>query len=556
MEFNADLFKAGPQSLFERATANLSKAISAPTRKAGVGVVLSDLKIRTKERELIPFTPNVVQHKYLDLLQPGWTQDTIRLAGVRDIILKARQEGITTLFCMLYLMDTLNQPYTHTVVIGNDAENTEKIFQMVQRAFNALPADKRPHSKHASKREFYWPEIDSSYYVGTAGDRDFGRGLTVNNVHCTEVATWPDAKSILSGLLQAVPASGNACLETTAKGVGNYYHTEYELAQEGESNFTPRFFGWPELPEYQTQPPPGWAPTEDEIAYGKVWNLSLEQLCWRRGKVKELKGDMPQEYPICPEEAFLSTGHHYFNNEKLVELRNECPTELPIQKVHKTLATLRRKELIIYEPPKKGRMYVLGADTAEGIDDEGNHDYCSADVLDFETLEQVAHLHGRWDTHDYGIMLANLGKWFNMAWLIVERNNHGHAVLNSILHSTDYPRMTPEDPYHGLYYHREFDQTKRMRVRRPGWPSNVQTKFFALDALASWVEEEEIGLNNRASIREMMNYVKLPGGKAEAQKGQKDDRVISLAVIAGAMAQRRKPSAPKSSKTVKAGGWA
>lgn len=509
-------------------------------------VRLDDLVIRTKEKELVRFEPNQVQVKYLDELVPRWREGHYEMRGLREIILKARQFGFSTLIEALFFCVTVNEPNTTTVVMAHDAETTEKLFRMVRLFYEHLPPHKKPRSQYASRREFYWPDINSSFYIGTAGATDFGRSSTINNLHCSEVAFYPDAETLMTGLLNAVPESGNVFLETTANGVGDFFHEEFERADSGESTFTSRFFAWFEHPEYRRDPErapkakPGEEEEEDRLRH--AYGLSDEQIAWRRWKLREpgMGPKFRQEYPSNPKEAFLSSGNPYFDRDALDRMLESAPAPIDVE-IPERFPLLRkyRTSLQVFRAPEPGRLYVIGADTAEGITDEGDHDYDSADVLDAETEEQVAHLVGRWDPHEYGLILADLGHWYETALLAVERNNHGHAVLGSLIHSAHYPPMSDADP-HGLWFHAEFDERKRVKRRRPGWPTTPKTKFFALDTLATAVCDDDVRVNSRRTIGEMMTFVKLPGGKAAGENGRHDDCVISLSIAHAACRLRPK----------------
>lgn len=269
---------------------------------------LTDLKIRTKEKEVVRFTPNGVQEKYLAEIAPGWKGEQVALRGQREILLKARQFGFSTLILALYFLDTIQNPHTQTVVIAHDADSTERIFQMVQRFYNSLPEDQKPHKKYANRREFLWDEIDSYFFVGTAGSGEFGRGGTINNVHGSEVAFWPDAESIVSGLFNSVPSDGNIILETTANGMNNWFHDEYQNAKKGNSAFTPRFYGWWEHAEYRRAVPAGFRADAEEEKLARQYGLDEEQLAWRRAKKLEQRSKFVQEYPANAQEAFVSSG--------------------------------------------------------------------------------------------------------------------------------------------------------------------------------------------------------------------------------------------------------
>ncbi|HTE19602.1 MAG TPA: hypothetical protein VK689_14635, partial [Armatimonadota bacterium] len=119
---------------------------------------LSDLKIRTKDRRLVSLVPNAVQALYLDELLPGWRADPTGLRGKREILLKARQFGFSTLILALFFLDTLNTPQTQTVVVAHDLESAKRLFGIVQRFYYSFPEDRSPRARLANQREFYWPE--------------------------------------------------------------------------------------------------------------------------------------------------------------------------------------------------------------------------------------------------------------------------------------------------------------------------------------------------------------------------------------------------------------
>ena len=517
---------------------------------------LSDLRIRTKDKRLVPLEPNAIQSGYLDTLCPRWREGDLQLQNAREIILKSRQFGFSTLILALLFLDTINTPHTQTVVVAHDMDSTLRLFGMVQR-FYAHLSQPKPRARYANRREFFWPDLDSSFFVGTAGNGEFGRGATISNVHASEVAYWPDGEEVMAALLQAVPPHGNVFQESTANGVGNYFFSEYERARSGNSSFTARFFPWFAHAEYTVR---GQMPeagirtlavehlladttshvptplTEDESQLRELYNLSDGQLLWRRLKMREpgMKHKFVQEFPANPREAFLSSGTPYFDLEKLdalaLQLGDSCFDPLPLEVPDRFLNLRRhRAALQLWSAPETGHAYVIGADTAEGIGEYGDHDFDSASVWDAANGEQVAHLHGHFDTHLYGLMLAELGFWFNTALLGIERNNHGHAVINAVLHSAHYPEAV-RDNSTGLYLHQEYDEKRQPRERRPGFPTTSASKYLILDELASTIESEDFHPRSRALVADLMRFVHLPGGKAGGQPGTHDDRVMDAAL--------------------------
>lgn len=301
-------------------------------------VTFDDLRILTKKQELIPFKPNEVQEAYLDEIIPLWREGIIEPQGLREIILKARQFGFSTLIEAVLFLVTINTPNTTTLVVAHDGETTESLFQMCHTFYENLPDNKRPRTKYSSRRELSWPTLHSRMIVRTAGvKRGPGRSLTVQNIHCSEAAFYANPK-VFTALLQTVPAHGNVFIESTANGEsgdGKVYHDEYKRAcgeeiagyEDAEpSPFEPRFFAWYESSEYEKDidPDEGFERTAEEtsivIAHDLDERFGAEKtdrkLCWRRAKKSEpgMGSLYAQEYPSNPEEAFLVSGQRFFTD--------------------------------------------------------------------------------------------------------------------------------------------------------------------------------------------------------------------------------------------------
>lgn len=266
-----------------------------------------------------------MQEQYLDDLCPGWRDGVIEVKGLKEFILKARQFGFSTLITALFFLQTINTPNTNTLVVAHDAATSEELFQMVHRFWQNLPEEKRPRSKYNSRRQLYWPGINSRFLVRTAGARaGAGRGLTIHNLHCSEVAFYTNRK-LFTGLLQAVPAGGNVFVESTANGEsgdGAVFHEEYQKAKAGDSAFTARFYAWWQHEEYEAKPEPGFTRNEEETSLASRLDLDGQfrrervdrKLQWRRNKRSEpgMGALFAQEYPSDDREAFLVSGSRYF----------------------------------------------------------------------------------------------------------------------------------------------------------------------------------------------------------------------------------------------------
>lgn len=503
-------------------------------------VTFADLKIRTKGKQLETFVPNEVQAKYLDKLaeeNPSfrWREDIYVLRGLREDVLKARQQGMSTLWLALYFLDTINTPLTQSIIIAHDAQATQKLFKIIHRFYEHLPPSKKRPKKYSNKTEIEFSDIDSGIYVATAGSKGVGRGGTINNVHMSERAFWPNGDEVEMGLMEAVPMDGNATRETTANGLNEYYDERVEI-RNGKSDFMGRFFAWFENPEYAVEEGVPLELTEEERSLRKLFQLSDAQLRWRRSKNRSRKQreKFDQEYPETEAKAFLSSGNGYFDNEVLnvlsVQLQDKVFDPIAFE-VPERYANLRRESewLRVWELPQPDRVYVTGCDPSEGIRDWGDHDFFSSSVWDAETGVQVAELHGHFEPHYSGLLEAELGFWYNTALTGVLRNNHGHAVIAAMLYTANYPEAL-HDNSTGLYLHQEYDEKQQPRERKAGYPENKVTKYFILDELADAIENGYFHPRSRELVAEMMRFVKLPGGKAGGEGKAHDDRVTDAAI--------------------------
>ncbi len=114
--------------------------------------------------------------------------------GQRNIVLKARQMGLTTWVAARFFLKTITQPGTLTLEVAHTQEAAEEIFRIVHRFLDWLPDRLREgplKTSRANVRQIVFPEMDAQYRVVSAADRNAGRGLTVQNLHCSELARWP-----------------------------------------------------------------------------------------------------------------------------------------------------------------------------------------------------------------------------------------------------------------------------------------------------------------------------------------------------------------------------
>lgn len=239
-----------------------------------------------------------------------------RTGKVRALILKGRQQGCSTLIGGRFYHLTTMARGIRTFILTHEDAATQNLFEMVNRYHEHCPVFVKPSTGAANAKELYFDKLDSGYKVGTAGTRGVGRSSTIQLFHGSEVAFWPNAESHAAGVLQAVPdePGTEVILESTANGIGNFYHQKWRDAENGEGEFIAIFVPWYWQEEYRKAVPEGFVSTEEEREYARLYGLDDEQLAWRRNKINELKDPalFKQEYPATAAEAFQMSGHDSF----------------------------------------------------------------------------------------------------------------------------------------------------------------------------------------------------------------------------------------------------
>lgn len=271
------------------------------------------LKIRTKDKGLQSFFLNDAQ-KYIHHRLEQQIKET---GKVRAILLKGRQQGASTYVGGRFIHKTTHNKGVRAFILTHDGESTNALFEMTERYYENLPKFVKPTVSAANAKELHFGVLDSGYKIGTAGNKAVGRGQTIQYFHGSEVAFWLNASEHTKGIMQAVPdAEGTEVVwESTANGVGNFFHEQWKLAEKGLSEFQAIFVPWFWQSEYRKKLPEDFLVTEDEQKFVDQYGLDNEQLFWRRMKVAELTTDgvdgnkaFKQEYPMNAAEAFQVSG--------------------------------------------------------------------------------------------------------------------------------------------------------------------------------------------------------------------------------------------------------
>lgn len=274
-----------------------------------------NFQIINKEGEIVPFIFNPIQTKYYPLLRERYNKE---LEGIRELVLKARQHGISSLIEAIFSVDFLiaDKPIS-SVVLAHKKDATLKLFNKVKFFIESacrkqgielddlLETNNRDEMRNKSN--------GATFFIATAGSKVGIRGTTLQNVHFSEVSFFGDTdiitaeETVLATLQTIKLGTGKVFAESTANGFGNWFQLEWQRAIHKQSNFYPTFFSFKENPEYTDN----WI-EKKKLEFPSEYKFQVE-------------------YPLTPEQAFLSSGNTFFDQETLHWLQKEIKRE-PIEK--------------------------------------------------------------------------------------------------------------------------------------------------------------------------------------------------------------------------------
>ena len=506
--------------------------------------------IRTKEEMIVPYQPKPLHTRI-------WLDDELGA----DIILKARQLGISTLTVLEFLAYLLFVDGFSGLIISEDERKAKQLLQIAWLALDMLPEQYRVPLKYGRDnyiiteapiyktvngvRKRVGGGRGSSLYIGTAKNFTSGRGLTYHAVHMSELAFWPaeadkDASDVLAGLEEAVPDKPGAIIriESTANGLGNVFHVKVQNARMKQGRYRFHFYPWWFAidDEYRKPVREPLELTEDELrlvemakrVYG--FTLTREHIQWRRDKIIDKttphSGEMFwQEYPEDPDSCFLATGSGVYQHiqPQLFHIRKRLEGEFAQYERDR-----HGVECHYWKHMRPGYQYVIGVDMSEGEKEKSDfHALVLGEVREDQRFEECVTAQGRVSAPTFAQVIMELAHEFNGALIAVERASKGFSVLDILMEQQD------SGPYnYGLYYHLDFDQMAGKESKIPGFRP---TKPARDAAIQRWGTDLTSGLyvpHEPLVIGQALAFQHNPRtGKAEAPKGSYDD-LLNAAFIA------------------------
>ena len=512
------------------------------------------LKIIDKSGREVPFTMNQIQRRYYEeLIKKYWKpyllpngKEVHRLQGVREVNLKARQFGLSSLICAILLHDTIFFPGTRTWLFCQDDDASKTMLEeRVKFYFNSInrqdPLIVLPTPDKDNTKELVFATIASKISCRSPGQsqhvsRKKGRSITLRNALLSELEEWPYADELIQGLDPALnDPSTNIFIESSPNLRGSYFYRFYQMGKDPDTGWNSRFWPWYLHDEYQStinsiaehdQIKASLTEDENDLIehVRETWwlELSMEQIKWRRrtkaSPTLATKGPMAfkKEYPEREDDCFETTGASVFTDPDYTLAQLTCAERTAIP----------------------GRIHSIGVDVADGA----GGDYSVITVIDAVTREQIyqwrSNLVSSTDLH-----LQVYEVWKKYPGVVfIETNGIGRATIAkarsdmTIVTNPDGQNVPLCVDWDSFVHagHRTYDGM-------PTLSEKSTTIYLLRGAILEAVQFYSDALNNRESvvglrigsesiIQEMPDYQNLPGGKLGAPAGSHDDAIMSLSV--------------------------
>ncbi len=470
-------------------------------------------KIRDKFNRLVPLILNDVQKR----VGEAEAEELEKYGNARIYILKGRQGGISTDQQARSLHRVWRAPGASALTLAHSREDTDKIFQITRRGITNFPRDLLPRMGRSESKEVIFPGIDSRFWTGTAGAKRVGRGITLTRFHGSEFAFWDTPVPTLNSVAPAmIPQGSVIVLETTPDEFESGAHTFWNEAVAGENGYRALFFPWWECDpaNYQIallEIDELGELAEDEFLLMKTHGLSLEQIKWRRSKIKEMGVlEFMREYPEDPDSCWISSGAKFYDMDLVRRLTHRAPVPIKTEQGG-NLKIYGSPQMTIEVDGEKSTYtedVIIGGDVAEGVGADSSA-WCARSFPSYRLLATFVDAHIEpdgfarmlydWGRGKYWDLTTEESEEFREAFLIIEKNSHGITVLRK-LRDLSYPRRSI---YHRTPLGKNFDE----KTDYVGWATTGESKPLLLDAgrdLLNAADDGHVGVPGPEALRDAM----------------------------------------------------
>mgnify|MGYP001569974908 FL=1 len=409
--------------------------------------------------------------------------------SLRLLILKSRQLGISWLVAAYALWRAVFRSGQNILLLSQGQDEAEELLAKCRYIYTHLPAWMAPAVGDNSKSAMTFPGLDSAIRALPATEKA-GRSEGTNLIICDEWAFHPYAQGNWAAIQPTLSDAATFIGLSTANGRGNFFHTMWDLARRGLSDFKAVFLS--------------------------CWEAPGRDDAWYARQVDDYKATphlLGQEHPRSEEEAFiLSSGIPAIPRETIERLwARSCP---PLRQEDYPRGLLR-----VWREPQVGRLYACGTDVSYGLD---TPDAGVSHILDCKTGLVEATLWGHFPPEELADRTVQLCRHYNNAYLGPEANGVGEFFIRRL---QDIGYSSPDK-----VYHRDWKVARQQR--RPPKEAGYITGSDR-SAMIAEMREALVGgalqTQDADTVGELGTFV-IEKGRPQAAEGAHDDRVMALAI--------------------------
>lgn len=459
---------------------------------------------------------------------------------------KARQGGISTYSVAKALFRAVTNDNENILIVSYKSDSSKALFEKLKSMNEWLPRDKYPELfpivKRDNRDELLF-DNGSRITCLVASNKSIGRGSTYSWIHMSEYAFYDRQEMQLLSAEQSLAKGSKSILtiETTSNGTSNNFYRLTMGSMKGNSKYKTMFIPfyhdlYKKQFKYEHDEAETWykednkgvrlsvkdLESSEKVLYDNGANLRF--LMWRRYKLLDMTlQEFQQEYPSNVLESFISTGSSIFDQAMIINRMNTAMKALGkndvINDSKEILHKFINKGLEIFCLPKRGVRYYGGVDSASG----GGNDYSTISIFDEDGQQVLSFYSNKTPVYDFAEIIDCIGRWYNYAFLCVERNSYGLPILQ---------RLRKDYGYLNLYKQKLFDSKTGKKKMQLGFITSAQSKSILISDFKESFEKGLILIECKETLQQMQLFVENPNGSMGNKKGEKnhDDLCISAAL--------------------------
>ena len=405
-----------------------------------------------------------------------------------SILRKFRQAGCTTLVAAYGLWKCIFTDHYKVVILSKDDDASMEVLSRMKTAYDELPEWLKPglikDSAHALKF------TNGSEIRSKSSSKQSGRSVAGSLLILDEAAFIENIDTIWAAAFPIISTGGSVIALSTVNGIGNWFHRQYNEARQGENSFKAIDIHWKEHPQYFRTP--GYEKMYESLMQ-KDPPVNIDK--WEettRGAISYK--EWLQEY----EAEFLGTGDTFVDGEILKQLKEQVNNEY---------STRFNNRLRIWKPAHPHHDYVIGVDTSIGR----GLDSSVAQVLDLYSGEQVAEFKSnKTPINEFANILAQIGREYNTAYIIPERNLIGHNLIYQLKEVEQYDNLFLDDKH-------------EIGVQMAD--ANRRQMLVQMDEA---IRLNKIKINSERTVDELLTFIIDEVGRYKADVNCHDDLIMAL----------------------------